>query len=172
LIHRGVKFDLELVTGTSDSGQHFSREAIRHPGSVIMLPVRAVGGVERIVMIRNFRLSLGAWLLELPAGTMTPGEDPAACAHRELVEETGMVAATLEPVCRFHAAPGLADELMHAFIARDLTPAAQALEVDERIQVAEMPTSEIFNLLDSGQITDAKTMMVLMLCQRRGLIGR
>jgi ADP-ribose pyrophosphatase len=138
LIHRGVKFDLEMVSGISPSGQVFAREAIRHPGSVIVLPLRGEPGREKIVMIRNFRLSLGAWLWELPAGTMTPGEDPKVCAARELEEETGFVAATLEPICRFHPAPGLADELMHAFVARELAPTQQSLEVDERIQVEEM----------------------------------
>lgn len=170
LIHRGVKFDLEMVSGVSPSGQVFAREAIRHPGSVIVLPLRGEPGREKIVMIRNYRLSLGAWLWELPAGTMTPGEDPKVCAARELEEETGFVAATLEPICRFHPAPGLADELMHAYVARELAPTQQSLEVDERIQVEEMEPARVFGMIESGEMTDAKSMMLLMLCQRRGLI--
>ncbi len=171
LIHRGVKFDLDLVTGTSPSGVAFTREAIRHPGSVIMLPLLGEPPSPKIVMIRNYRLSMGQWLWELPAGTMTPGEDPAACAHRELQEETGFVAATLDPVCRFHPAPGLADELMHAFVARGLRPTQQSLEVDERIQVEVMDAPMVFKMIESGEMTDAKSMMLLMLCQRRGLLG-
>ncbi len=171
LIHRGVKFDLDLVSGTSPAGVPFAREAIRHPGSVIMLPLLDEGPRPRIVMIRNYRLSVGEWLWELPAGTMTPGEDPLACADRELQEETGFAAATFEPVCRFHPAPGLADELMHAYVARELRPTQQSLEVDERIQVEVMEAAKVFKMIESGEMTDAKSMMLLMLCQRRGLIS-
>jgi len=170
LIHKGVKFDLDMVSGTSPSGQVFTREAIRHPGSVIILPLVGEPGRERIVMIRNYRLAMGAWLWELPAGTMTPGEEPPVCAARELEEETGFVAATLEPICRFHPAPGLADELMHAYLARGLTPTQQSLEVDERIQVEQMEPSRALAMVESGDMTDAKSMMLLMLCQRRNLI--
>jgi ADP-ribose pyrophosphatase len=121
-------------------------------------------------MIRCWRLATERWMLELPAGTMVRGEDPAACAARELEEETGYRTGRLEPLGAFHTAPGLTDEYMHAFVARDLTPVRQRLEEDERIEVVPTPARAVGGLLASGQVTDAKTLLVLHILLRSGLL--
>jgi len=140
------------------------REVIRHPGSVLVLPVLEQAGQERkIVMIWNWRISLEAWLLELPAGTMHAGEDPRVCAARELEEETGYTATKLEFVRSFLVAPGLADERMHLFVASGLTPCSRAMDADERIVVAPMSVDEVLGRVRSGAVEDAKTMLALRL---------
>lgn len=159
-MHRGVKFDIERLTFAGNSGKEVSRECIRHPGSVIILPILQSG---EIVLIRNWRLSNESWMWELPAGTMVPGEDPLACAARELEEETGYKSSTLTHLRSFHTAPGLTDEFMHAFIATNLEPTSQHLEVDERITVHPISPAKARQMLDGGEITDAKTLLVLLL---------
>jgi ADP-ribose pyrophosphatase len=166
LIHRGVKFDFERLTLTGNSGGTLSRECIRHPGSVIVAPLLMRPGPSgvpewHLVLIRNWRLATERWMLELPAGTMTPGEDPKLCAARELEEETGFRAGTLSHLLSFHTAPGLTDEFMHAYVARDLVASAQDLEEDERIQVVPTPLASVPSLLEGGEITDAKTLLLL-----------
>lgn len=180
VLHRGVKFDVERLTFRGASGATISRECIRHPGSVIIAPLLAApqagrtgpagGGEAMLVMIRCWRLATERWMLELPAGTMVRGEAPAACAARELEEETGFRTGRLEPLRSFHTAPGLTDEYMHAFVAHDLTPLRQRLEEDERIEVVPTPLRAIPALLDAGQVTDAKTLLVLHILLRSGLL--
>ena len=171
LIHAGVKFDLELATRAGPGGEPISREVVRHPGAVIVLPVLDTPSGPEVVLIRNWRVSLEAWLWELPAGTLGRGEDPAACAARELTEETGYVAATLEPLCRFYTSPGLSDELMWAFVGRGLAPATQRLEVDERITVHPMALEGVMGMMRTGELLDAKSMVVMMFAERGGVLG-
>jgi ADP-ribose pyrophosphatase len=162
LLHRGVKFDIESLIFTSSRGNQIRRECIRHPGSVIILPLLSD---HSIVLIRNWRLSTQSWLWELPAGTMTSGEDPAQCARRELAEETGYTAASIAPLAPmpwFYAAPGLTDERMHAFIATGLAHGGQALEEDERIEVARFTRDEVFAMIAARTIIDAKTLLILL----------
>lgn len=169
LLHRGVKFDFERLTFQGRSGATIARECIRHPGSVIIAPVLVDAGKTTVVMIRCWRLATERWMLELPAGTMVRGEDPAACAARELEEETGYRPGRLDPLCAFHTAPGLTDEYMHAFVARDLAASAPRLEEDERIEVVPVCLGDIGGLLESGRVTDAKTLLVLHILLRSGL---
>jgi ADP-ribose pyrophosphatase len=165
-----VKFDFERLTFVGNGGEEMSRECIRHPGAVVIAPIlKTPGGGRALVMIRNWRLSLERWMLELPAGTMTPGEDPRLCAFRELSEETGYAATEMELLRSFHTGPGLTDEYMHAFIANSLEQGETDLEDDERIQVEVVPFSSVPSLLDSPQLTDAKTLLVLHMLMRRGL---
>jgi ADP-ribose pyrophosphatase len=170
VLFRGAKFDYERLSFTGRDGAKISRESIRHPGSVIILPLLKTSTGHDIVFIRNWRLSIEQWLLELPAGTMAPGEDPAACAARELAEETGYAAATIEPLARFYTSPGLSDELMRAFVARDLSPVGQKLEPDERVIVHPLPMAESMKLMQSGELVDAKSMLALLLAARLGVL--
>ncbi len=170
LLVKGVKFDYERLTFTASDGRTTARECVRHPGAVILLPVLDTPEGARIILIRNWRLSLEHCLFELPAGTLAKGEDPAACASRELEEETGYRAANLRPLCRFHTSPGLSDELMHAFVADDLRHVGQRLEADERITVHPTPIPECLRMVRSGEITDAKTMLTILWAWQAGII--
>lgn len=141
------------------------REVVVHPGAVLVLPLLSA---TEIVMIRNHRFSVDAELLELPAGTLEPPEPPAVCAARELEEETGYVAAQIEPLCEFFTSPGFTDEKMHVFVARGLTKTRQRLEATEQIRVERMRMDEAVAAATDGRIVDAKTIAALLVyhCRR------
>lgn len=170
LLRRGVKFDIELLETTGRDGTALTREVIRHPGSVIILPLLQTPHGPQVVLIENFRLSTESVLLELPAGTRVPDEDPAVCAARELIEETGFRAGTLTHLTTFLTAPGLTDEAMACFLARDLTPVGQHLENDEDIAVRLVSPAQALALIAKGEIRDAKTMLTLLLAKERGIL--
>jgi len=167
LIHRGKKFDFESVRFVGRDGREIVREMVRHPGAVVVVPIFADG---RVGLIRNRRFTVGRSLWELPAGTLEAGEPPAECARRELQEETGYDAGSIEPLGRFYTTPGMTDELMHAFAATSLTHVGRRLEEDEDIEVEPTPASEALALVDSGELMDAKSMLGLLLARRRGLL--
>lgn len=167
LIHRGKKFSFEMVTVRLPGGAVVEREVVRHPGAVLIIPVLDSG---ELVLIRNYRIALGVSLYECPAGTMEPPEPAAECAARELVEETGYRAATIEPLGWFHTTPGLTDERMHVFLGRGLTPVGQDLEEDESISVEVVGVERAMAMIDGGEMTDAKSMLALLTARRRGLI--
>ncbi|MBL8745465.1 MAG: NUDIX hydrolase [Phycisphaerae bacterium] len=171
LIHRGRKFDFEMVRYRSASGATIEREVVRHPGAVCILPILEGEGGVRIVMIRNRRFALGIELLELPAGTLEKGEEPSICAGRELIEETGYRAGSIIPLGSFYTTPGMTDERMHAFAATGLVHVGQDLEEDEQIRVEVIELARVLGMIDSGELMDAKSIVTLMMGQRRGLIG-
>ncbi len=167
LIHKGRKFDFEMVNVRLPSGRTVEREVVRHPGAVLIVPVLAD---NRVVLIRNYRIALGDTLFECPAGTLEPPEPPETCASRELIEETGYRAATMIPLGWFYTTPGLTDEKMFAYVAKDLTSVGQDLQDDECITVSPVPVDTAFAMIDRGEIADAKSMLALLLARRRGLI--
>ena len=169
LIHRGAKFDFERVALRRTPGaEPVWREVVRHPGAVTVLPILGEGEGARVVLIRNERFTVERELWELPAGTLEPGEDPAACAARELEEETGFRPGRVEPLGAFYTTPGMTDELMRAFVATDLERREQRLEADERIRVETLPVAEALGLIDRGELVDAKSLSTVLLALRGG----
>jgi ADP-ribose pyrophosphatase len=114
------------------------------------------------VRIENYRLSVGRRLLEIPAGTLEPGENHAEAALRELAEETGYRAGRVELWMQFYPSPGILTERMYLFAATDLTPGPPALEADEDIRVRLVAGDEAIDLVRRGQIEDAKTIAGLL----------
>lgn len=176
VIHRGAKFDFERATFPGNDGRVLTREYIRHPGAVVILPVlgdgtAGGGGRAQIVFIRNYRVSIGRTLWELPAGTRDPGEEPETTAARELEEETGYSAATLTPLGRFHTSPGLSDEMIFAFAATGLTHVGQRLEPDEALTVHPVEVGEAWGMIDRGELIDAKSIAGMLLGVRRGVLS-
>lgn len=131
---------------------------VTHPGGVVLLPML---DDRTILMVRNYRLTLQEWLWELPAGTLEPPESPRDCAARELQEETGYTAASIEPFLEFHTAPGFCNELLRTFVARDLKHVGQDLRPDEFMTVEKVPLSEAVRKACSGEFRDAKTIATL-----------
>ncbi len=167
-IHRGRKFDFESLSVRRPTGQVQDREIVRHPGAVVVIPVLDDG---RIVLIRNFRISVERRLWECCAGTLEPPEDPAVCAGRELIEETGYQAGRIDPLGWFYTTPGLTDEKMHAFVASRLVHVGQRLEDDESIEVVCVPRAETLGMIDRGEIRDGKTIAAILLAERRGMLA-
>jgi ADP-ribose pyrophosphatase len=153
------------VPAPSRDGGTLERDVVVHSGAVVLLPILDDG---RIVLIRNHRFAIDETLWELPAGTLEPPEPAIDCAARELREETGYAADSLEPLGRFYSAPGFCTELLHAFVATGLTAVGQDLEPTEHIAVHPVSREELDRLLGEGAIVDAKTLATLFLWQRSG----
>lgn len=153
-IHRGSVFAVERVTFRDGSGRELSRDVVRHPGAVTVVPVLDDG---RLVMIRNWRVAVGGWLDEFCAGKLEPGEDPAHAAARELEEETGHRAGEIHRVGTFFTSPGFADERMHVFEARRLAVVERRLEPGEQIEVVVRAPGDVARMIADGSIVDGKT---------------
>ncbi len=144
------------------SGQPVGKDLILHPGAAVILPITNDG---KVVMVRNLRWAIARELLELPAGTLEPLEEPQDCAYRELEEETGFVAGVLRPLCRFYTSPGVMTELIHAFVATELVEGTQHLSPDEKIDVEILSFEEINHLIRVGKIMDGKTLATFLYYQ-------
>lgn len=145
------------------SGGSRPREIVRHPGAVVVLPLLDDG---RVCLIRNYRISVNQTLIELPAGTLEPGEEPRQNAERELMEETGYRAAKFQKLHAFYLSPGILDERMHLFLATGLTEGETAREAGEEIDNLVVPWDEAIQMAVDGRIQDAKSIVGLMLVDR------
>lgn len=153
------RFQVWEKTAVAPSGQEHMRRIIHHPGAVVILPVLDDG---RICLIDNYRIAAGQALIELPAGTLEPPEEPLAAAHRELAEETGYRAGRMELLTAFYASPGILDEKMSLYLATELRPGPTALAAGEEIAVRLTPWDEALAMLRDGRIQDAKTLAGLL----------
>lgn len=158
IVLKGNRFDVHEMELTGSDGQVYHREVIRHPGAVVLLPM-----IDRdtVVLIQNSRPTVGETLLELPAGTREVGEPAEETAKRELIEETGYSAGTIRKVHEFYSAPGICDELMHLYVATDLTPGQHAREAVEQIENHVATRAEVKQYIAEGKIRDAKTLVGL-----------
>lgn len=138
------------------NGQPATREYIRHPGAVVILPVFDDG---RVLMERQFRYPLDRVMIELPAGKIDSGEDTLRCAKRELQEETGYTASDWQFVCTIHNAIAYSDEHLEIFIARGLVAGPAQLDDGEFLETFTATPSELLDLVRSGAITDVKTII-------------
>lgn len=171
LVHKGRKFNYEQLVVRGPSGREHTRELVRHPGAVVVVGVQSHPiDPPSLVLIRVYRASIERPCWECCAGTLEAGEDPAECAAREFIEETGYQAGALTHLGTFFTSPGLSDERMWAFVATDLRPVGQRLEPDEDIQVHLLPVDRVLGMIDSGEIADGKSIAAILLALRRGLI--
>ena len=130
-----------------------------HPGgAVAILPVDG----DEVVLIRQYRAAIDAWILEAPAGTLEEGEAPEACAARELIEETGLSASELVSLGAVYTTPGFSDEAIHLYLGRGLSPCTDYdKDEDEQIEVARFPAGEVRAMALDGRIRDAKTLCLV-----------
>ena len=159
------RFRVVRQTQLGPDGKLHIRESVQHPGAVTILPLFDDG---RVCLIRNYRVAVEKTLVELPAGTLEPGENPATTASRELIEETGYRAASLEKLCEFYMSPGILNERMHLYLARGLQPGPSALEPGEQIETWVVPWHEAMRMVFDGTIQDAKTLVGLLYFDRTG----
>jgi ADP-ribose pyrophosphatase len=137
-------------------GAETEREIIRHPGAVVILPLLPDG---RVLLERQFRYPNDRVFIEFPAGKIDPGEDPLACAKRELQEETGYTAAEWNFVCTIHNAIAYSDEHLDIFLARDLTDGEARLDEGEFLELFTATIPELLDMVKRGEITDVKTII-------------
>ena len=136
------------------NGKRTTREVVEHADAVVILPIDQSG---RALLVRQYRYPIGRDLLEAPAGGIDPGESPDQAAQRELQEEIGYIAGSLERLGAFWTAPGFCTEFMHAYLARDLSPSSLAPDEDEEIIVERHSLDSVREMMRDGRIVDSKT---------------
>ena len=175
LIHRGRYMDFRVDTIERSDGTRGTRDVVGHPGAVAVLALDAAG---RLLLVRQWRIPAGRALLEIPAGTLDVDdgvtEDPDVAARRELEEETSHRAASWRRLATFWTAPGFASELMHLYLATGLEGVADgdgrlSPDEDERLELRRVTIDEALAMIDSGEVSDAKTILgILWLGRLRG----
>ena len=162
-IYHGRVFGITL--DTIREGEHeYTREIVRHKGSAVIAPLFDDG---TIALVRQYRHAAEKYLLELPAGTLNESEDPLIGARRELEEEIGVVADSVEKLCEFYVSPGFLTEKMFVFVASGLTETAQNLDEDEFVEIERYSLSELTEMIRTGKIEDAKTIIGITLLAAR-----
>lgn len=163
-IHTGKVVNLDVDKVRFPDGSTGELEIIRHPGAAAVLPFASDprGADPTVLLIQQYRYATSGPLLEIPAGRLNPGEDPATCAKRELLEEVGVHAGHIEPLTTIWTTPGFTDERIHLFWASDLTTGTHAREADEFIEVTPKPLSEVLTMVREGRICDAKTVVGIL----------
>lgn len=166
-IYDGKLVRLDRVTVRLPNNETSYREIVRHPGAVAMVPLTPD---DEVILVQQFRLASARIMLEIPAGTLKPGEDPQLAAARELQEEIGFRPGRLTPLGGEYTAPGYTTEFIHLFLAEDLDPAPLAVDDDEFLETVTLPLDEALRRVESGAIQDGKTITALLLAGRR--LGR
>lgn len=159
----GRVFNVTVDT-VSEGELTYQREVVHHNGSAVIVPVFDDGTVA---LVKQYRHPAVRYLLEVPAGTLAKGERPEIGAARELKEELGVVAARLEKLSEFFVSPGFCEEKMWVYLATELSQGEQALEDDEILDVVRLPIADALEMITSGEIEDAKTIIGLMLAAPR-----
>ncbi len=146
------------------NGRKTKFHIVEHPGAVAIVPVHANGDV---VLLRQFRPSIGEEIYEIPAGTIEKGEAPLATAKREIIEETGFKAKRWSKIAEFYTAPGFCTELMHVYLAKGLSPAQLPGDADEILEPVRMSIDTAVKMIRTQKIRDAKTIAALMIYHGR-----
>jgi ADP-ribose pyrophosphatase len=155
---------LGRATFEAPDGTTFERDVVHHPGAVGVVPVIEEGSA--VLLVRQYRSSVDAELLEIPAGLRdVAGEPPEETARRELIEEVGMRAGRIEKLCAFHNSPGFCDEVVHVFAAFDLEPCDRDLQgiEEQHMTIERVALDAVPGMVASGAISDAKTVIGLSL---------
>jgi ADP-ribose pyrophosphatase len=163
-LHAGKIIKLDRDRIRYPDGSEADVDIVRHPGASAVVPFLSdpEGEDPQILLLRQYRYAADGYLYEIPAGRLDPGESPAACAARELKEETGCTAKQIEPLITMVTTPGFTDERIHLFIATDLTHGEAAREADEFADVIVMRLSEALELIQRGEIVDGKTALGIL----------
>jgi ADP-ribose pyrophosphatase len=163
-IFSGKIISLHLQDVELPNGKHSKREIIKHPGAVAII---AVTDEKKIVMVEQYRKALERAIVEIPAGKLEKGEEPALCARRELEEETGYECRSLELLTSFYTSPGFADEIVHVYVAKGLTKKEDAagLDEDEFVNLEELTLDEALDYITEQKIFDAKTIFAVQYLQ-------
>jgi ADP-ribose pyrophosphatase len=158
-VYEGRLFDISLTELEMPGGAIAQRETIQHPGAVGMIAVTDNG---RLLLVTQYRHATGRRLLEIPAGTLEPGEEPSATAVRELQEEVGMIPGRLESLGGVFVAPGYTSEYIHLFVCTELTPQSLEGDEDEDIEVERLALDEALRAIEDGTICDAKSVVAIL----------
>jgi ADP-ribose pyrophosphatase len=164
-VYDGTIVHLNVDTVRFPDGTTGDLEIVRHSGASAVLPILGTVGEPdpEVLLIHQYRYATGGYLYEVPAGRPDfEGEDWEVCARRELEEETGLVAGRLTHLTTIWTTPGFTDERIHIFLAEDLTEGKISRDVDEFIELVRLPLSAAMRMVETGEISDAKTLCALL----------
>jgi 8-oxo-dGTP pyrophosphatase MutT (NUDIX family) len=170
LVHQGYIWNVVVATFEAPEGELFERDVIRSPGAVGVVPLLFEDGVPTVVFVRQYRGPLDQYVLEIPAGMRdVPDEPLELTAERELIEEAGFSAGRMEYLTNFFSSAGMTDSVLHIYLATDLSPVAREMHGPEEthMEVLRLPLAEAVELVERGEINDAKTVIGLLLVDRR-----
>jgi ADP-ribose pyrophosphatase len=162
-IYKGRVFRLLKENFTLPNQVSVDIETLQHPGAAAVV---AVDDTRKVLLVRQYRHAVGKLIWEIPAGTLNPNETPFACAKRELIEETGFMAAQFKRLGEIIPVPGYSDEQITVFLAVSLSADKQSLDKDEYLTVHQFPFDDAMNMIYKGEIQDAKTIAGLFLSQK------
>lgn len=157
IVYAGDVVRLRVGEVVLDDGSTARREVVEHRGGVCVLPFTG----EAVILVRQFRIAIGDYVMEAPAGKLEGGEDPARRAACELEEETGHAAGRLVPAGTMFASVGYCSEEIHLYLALDLRKTARNPDPEERIELVEVPLRDVRGLLARNAVPDGKTVVIL-----------
>lgn len=170
-VHDGHIWSVAVATFVAPDGSEFDRDVVRSPGSVAALPLQFdPEGQPVVTLVRHYRPAFETEIVEVPAGMRdVPGEPPEETARRELLEEVGLVPGRLEPLTQMIPSPGMTDAVSHLYLATELTAGERSAHGPEEVhlEVLHLPLAEALAMVDDGTIRDAKTVVSLLLTERR-----
>ncbi len=163
-VHAGRIVTLDTDRVRLPDGNEKDMDVVRHSGASGILPFLTdpTGETPQVLLMRQYRYAAGGYLYEIPAGRLDDGERPEACAARELKEETGCSAGQLTPLTSILTTPGFSDEIIHLFMATDITMGEPDREADEFVELVVMRLSEALERISTGEIVDVKTVIALL----------
>jgi 8-oxo-dGTP pyrophosphatase MutT (NUDIX family) len=161
-VHSGRIIQVSTERLLYNNGREYDLDFVRHPGAAAVV---AMDGAGRVCLVRQYRHGVEDFLWEIPAGKLDPGEAPQACAVRELAEETGVQARRWTSLGQFLPAPGIFTEVIHLYLARDLTVGAPSPDADEELEIQWLPIEEAAGMVLRGEWSDGKTALALWRAQ-------
>ncbi|WP_079910767.1 NUDIX domain-containing protein [Paenibacillus sp. 32352] len=166
-IFQGKVISLQVDTVRLPNGELAKREIVKHPGAVAVLALKD----DRMLVVEQYRKPLEKSQVEIPAGKLDPGEEPLEAARRELEEETGYKAGTIRHICSFYTSPGFADEILHLYVAENLTRGEVHLDEDEFLECDSITLEQAKQYIHDRRISDAKTITAVYAWQSFKLTG-
>jgi len=162
-IYQGNIISIESQTVELPDGREATRDVVLHPGASVIIPLSEEG---ELYMVKQYRKPIDSVSLEIPAGKLDQGEDPLVCAERELREETGLSADSIRHMISIHSTPGFSNEILHMYLATGLKEGELCADEDEFITSEKMPVDILVNMVMTGEITDAKSIIGILLAER------
>ena len=157
IVYKGNIFSVREGKIETDKGRKFSRQTVIFPGAVGVVALLN----NQITLVRQFRISINKEIIELPAGKLNENENPESCARRELLEEVGYVANTLELISEYYTAVGYSTEKMYIYMATDPEVSQAKPEAGEDLEIIRLSLADIKRILDQGEFEDSKTIIGL-----------